>query len=541
MPRLVLSVSAAALALVIARAPARADSKECFVLDTEFTPAPDLQIVVWLEDKNGAFIDTAFITQLTGTYGIGNRPGLKDFNSAWHWPYGRREYVLPVWAHRHGKTFPKLVFRNNDDTNLSHPQEQSSLEDFFCRPLAPGEPNWDAQTCATSVRVHTDKGMLSPSEQSLYPPRVDVTPTDTVDDPAVATYKALNPFDAVSQATPLGRLDFDTSWQVPAEVPPGDYVVYVEVSKESDFNDTYNATTYPSPTKPDGSPLPWNEYGLPARGQPSVVYRIPITFTASGATAATSTFVGYGDPEGNDGVLHPPDATITTDTPGSGAARLQLTADDVGGTFRVRVNAKAILDSVPPDAPGDAQAVAVDQSSVTIDFIEPVDPLGHVTGYEVRYRAGTPMDETNFADSQPVGAAIEPQGPGTAQSVTVTGLLPQTDYYVGVRAYDECKNYGPLTVTEVKTSDRAGGYVDACFVATAAYGSLLANDVETLRRFRDRYLESNVLGELAVETYYSVGPAVAGVVDQSEMLRATARDVLSPVIEVVRPLVTSDR
>ena len=74
----------------------------------------------------------------------------------------------------------------------------------------------------------------------------------------------------------------------------------------------------------------------------------------------------------------------------------------------------------------------------------------------------------------------------------------------------------------------------ACFVATAAYGSLLAGDVQLLRRFRDRALRSNVLGELAVEMYYTVGPAAAAAIAPSELLRATARAALAPVVDVVK-------
>ena len=43
-----------------------------------------------------------------------------------------------------------------------------------------------------------------------------------------------------------------------------------------------------------------------------------------------------------------------------------------------------------------------------------------------------------------------------------------------------------------------------------------------------------VFGELAIETYYTFGPPVAGVVGESELLRATARAALRPVIEKVR-------
>src|SRR5262245_52974432 len=131
MLRCLSAVSAAALALTTPALANAADTPQCHVVDVEFTPADQLQIVVWLEDSAGNYIDTAYITQLTGTYGIGNRPGIKDFNSGWHWPYGRREETFPVWAHRHGMTFPKVGFQNEDDYDLSHPFEESSQEVFF--------------------------------------------------------------------------------------------------------------------------------------------------------------------------------------------------------------------------------------------------------------------------------------------------------------------------------------------------------------------------------------------------------------------------
>jgi hypothetical protein len=89
-------------------------------------------------------------------------------------------------------------------------------------------------------------------------------------------------------------------------------------------------------------------------------------------------------------------------------------------------------------------------------------------------------------------------------------------------------------VVPFTTNDRALGQVDACFVATAAYGSLMANDVEMLRHFRDTALRSNVLGELFVESYYTFGPAVAGLVGESDDMRVTARQALAPLVAWVK-------
>jgi hypothetical protein len=47
-------------------------------------------------------------------------------------------------------------------------------------------------------------------------------------------------------------------------------------------------------------------------------------------------------------------------------------------------------------------------------------------------------------------------------------------------------------------------------------------------------LKASVLGELAVETYYTFGPMVAGVVGESDLVRATARAALDPIVKRVR-------
>ena len=131
-------------------------------------------------------------------------------------------------------------------------------------------------------------------------------------------------------------------------------------------------------------------------------------------------------------------------------------------------------------------------------------------------------------------ATVIPGEPGDTQTLELSGLLPETEYYVGVRAYDNCFNHSAIASVKITTLDRQVAEVDWCFVATAAYGSSLANDVTMLRQFRDAMLANTVLGQLAVETYYTFGPVVSGVVGESDLLRATARAALAPVVQVVR-------
>ena len=109
----------ALISVVLAARSAAAEVGECHVVDVKFTPAlpastagerhEPSQMVVWLESTAGEYLQTIFITQQTGRYGMGNRPGRFDFNSGPMWPYGRRETTFPVWAHRRNHHYPRVV------------------------------------------------------------------------------------------------------------------------------------------------------------------------------------------------------------------------------------------------------------------------------------------------------------------------------------------------------------------------------------------------------------------------------------------------
>jgi Fibronectin type III domain len=537
LPWVVRVLAVAGLALVaISAAPGRAHAQQCRVVEMQMTPSSKLQIVAWVEDPAGGYVDTAYITHATGQYGIGNRPGIMEFNSGPGWPYGPRETVFPVWSHRHGLTFPAVVYQNSNpesDRNLSHPYEDSSPESHFCRPLEPDgrdKISWDAGSCPSSV--FSDKGVFSDTRTSRYPPRSDVRRDPKRDSESVDLYRQLNPFDSVSRATPVGGVNSRLSWTIPSDVKPGNYVLWVEVAKEFDHNASYTAEMRPS-----ASPIPWATYGMPYRGQPSVLYKVPFVVADQMTTAHTATWVGYGDPDGQDGMVRAPDSTISTAVPGSGAARLSLVPDG-GDGYRVKVIARPEFDSIAPGAPTEPIVTAANNSEIVLTFEAPGDDgaTGRVTEYEIRVRAGEPINEANFESSMPISTSVEPDDPGQLQTVTLTGLLPETRYFVAVRALDDCRNPGPLMVVDALTSVRRAGEVDACFIATAAYGSKLANEVDMLRHFRDSMLASSLLGELAVVAYYTFGPTVAGVVGESDLLRSTARSALDPIVRRVGAL-----
>jgi hypothetical protein len=70
-----------------------------------------------------------------------------------------------------------------------------------------------------------------------------------------------------------------------------------------------------------------------------------------------------------------------------------------------------------------------------------------------------------------------------------------------------------------------------CFIATAAYGSETAQELDTLRSFRDKVLLQNRLGRLFVYAYYTCSPPAAEFIARHETIRTLVRIVLlDPVV-----------
>ncbi|RCV63040.1 hypothetical protein C5S53_16120 [Methanophagales archaeon] len=75
--------------------------------------------------------------------------------------------------------------------------------------------------------------------------------------------------------------------------------------------------------------------------------------------------------------------------------------------------------------------------------------------------------------------------------------------------------------------------VTPCFIATAAYGTPLHDDIAVLRDFRDEYLMPSPVGRTFVKIYYSFSPPIADLIGGNEGLMAVTREGL------VKPLVYS--
>src|SRR5436190_12895067 len=137
--RLALPLALAALAFLCipSAGQVRADEDALRTIELRFTPTKHAQIAVWIEAMDGTFMSTVGLTQSVSVRGIGNRPGADQMNSGYHWPYGRREGVLPIWAHRRAEAsgavqFPRIIFQNRSEGWASRYCEDSTPDGYFC-------------------------------------------------------------------------------------------------------------------------------------------------------------------------------------------------------------------------------------------------------------------------------------------------------------------------------------------------------------------------------------------------------------------------
>ena len=77
-----------------------------------------------------------------------------------------------------------------------------------------------------------------------------------------------------------------------------------------------------------------------------------------------------------------------------------------------------------------------------------------------------------------------------------------------------------------------GGGGGGCFIATAAYGSLIEPHVKILRKFRDRFLITNIIGRSFVNLYYKYSPPLADFIASHDNLRMMVRITLFPLVGI---------
>ncbi|MEE8359930.1 MAG: PKD domain-containing protein, partial [Candidatus Omnitrophota bacterium] len=79
-----------------------------------------------------------------------------------------------------------------------------------------------------------------------------------------------------------------------------------------------------------------------------------------------------------------------------------------------------------------------------------------------------------------------------------------------------------------------GGGGRSCFIATATYGTAMAEEVQSLRFFRDTYLLTNGPGNFVIDMYEKYSPPIAKRIETNSFLKGMVRYHLRPIIKVSR-------
>lgn len=69
-----------------------------------------------------------------------------------------------------------------------------------------------------------------------------------------------------------------------------------------------------------------------------------------------------------------------------------------------------------------------------------------------------------------------------------------------------------------------------CFIATAAYGTPFAQEINILRNWRDNSLSKNLFGKIFIKVYYKISPPIADYIKNKNKIRKMIRMILKPLV-----------
>ena len=199
-----------------------------------------------------------------------------------------------------------------------------------------------------------------------------------------------------------------------------------------------------------------------------------------------------------------------------------------GGRLNANNALNSDINSIPPVKPTRLNVLAVTAGTISLEW---VDNSNVEDGFIIER-----MDSGgSFGQIASAGANVK--------SFLDTILAMGTTYHYRVYAYNN--SYGAsqysnavaittlIVYPESASSDDDEDDEDNdewCFIATAAFGSPLASEVEVLRRFRDGFLLEFGPGRKIVKFYYTYSPPLARYISEHSLVRLATRAALIPVV-----------
>ena len=322
------------------------------------------------------------------------------------------------------------------------------------------------------------------------------------------------------------------------------------------FDVAYAVTTQVAPAG-GGTVLGQGEYGRGAqvriKAQPAAGYRF-VNWTAS-------PDVGFGNATAAETTFTMPNINVTV------TANFQLvyytlamavspagtgTAVDLTGEAPYALGAQISMKAEPAEgyrfvnwtAPAGSFA---NENAATTTFTMPAENVTVTANFQER----TTEQFTLTMAAQPlVGGILNPPA-GThvreeGETVTIQVVAPTSGYQFlywmsspGVtfsNANAPSTSFtmpgNDVTVTAI-FAQATDPVVGGCFIATAAYGTPSAAEIDVLREFRDAVLLENALGSRFVDIYYRLSPPIAEVIAQNSFLKTVVRGALDPVVRLV--------
>jgi len=187
----------------------------------------------------------------------------------------------------------------------------------------------------------------------------------------------------------------------------------------------------------------------------------------------------------------------------------------------VTANFKSTLPSVTTQA---ATGVTTDSATLNMNYT-----VGNFSSVEVCF---VYKKSTDSAWSSPDWVSKSADG---TYAKSLTGLDSDTEYdFKAQLKYDSTVIEGTtrqFTTDAPSTPEPSGGY---CFIATAAYGTPTAEQIDVLREFRDVVLLKSTVGSKFVTLYYQLSPPVANFIARNDFLRTLVRELLvDPIVWTV--------